>query len=155
MNTLPQSDDSWNKVRWGGVSTSSGFLRRIHSTHFSNPIPHEPIPTHDQYCDNTVLFFFSFNVWTHKTPTKNHVFCILFISDLTVSRKMIILIFHSSYGKFLEAVNSQNPLCWIRCTSQVAHYLFLSSFLPFHPGGENPLSGFTFWRFVASTVVKN
>ena len=34
--------------------------------------------------------------------------------------KWIILIYHSSYGNFLEAGNWQNPLCWIRTTSQVA-----------------------------------
>jgi hypothetical protein len=30
------------------------------------------------------------------------------------------LIYHSSHGKFLKAGNSQNRLCWIRTTSQVA-----------------------------------
>ena len=34
--------------------------------------------------------------------------------------KWIILIYNSSYENFLEAGNSQNPLCWIRTTSQVA-----------------------------------
>ncbi len=43
--------------------------------------------------------------------TKNHVLCIsFFTSDSTVLRK----IYHMSYRKFLEAVNSQNRLCWIR-----------------------------------------
>ena len=68
-------------------------------------------------------YTFSFHpgVRTHETHTENHVFCILFLFRIRPFReKWIILIYHLSYGKFLEAVNSQNPLCWIRCTSQVA-----------------------------------
>ena len=43
-----------------------------------------------------------------------------FIPDSTISEKWIILMYHSPYEIFLEAGNSQNPLCWIRTTSQVA-----------------------------------
>ena len=56
---------------------------------------------------------------------KNQIFTSDFILDSTVfAKKWIILIYNSSYGNFLEAGNSQNPLSWIWTTSQVANTRF-------------------------------
>ena len=72
----------------------------------------------------TTIFPYFFSFYPVSGPTKHQLkitfFASFFISNSTVREKWINLTYHSSYGKFLEAVNSQNPLCWIRCTSQVA-----------------------------------
>ena len=49
-----------------------------------------------------------------------NVFCNIFNFKFDRFAKNGSIYHHSSYGKFLEAVNSQDPLCWIQCTSQVA-----------------------------------
>ena len=54
------------------------------------------------------------------TYYKTHFNIIFLFRIRPFCEKRIILICHSSYGKFLEAGNWQNPLCWIRTTSQVA-----------------------------------
>ncbi len=56
------------------------------------------IYTHDFF----VLFFFPSGVQTHKTPSKNHEFCIFFLFRIRLFReKWIILKYHTSYGKNL------------------------------------------------------
>ena len=55
---------------------------------------------------------------------KNTFFYIIFLARIRpFCEKWIILIHHSPYGNFVEAGNWQNPLCWIRTTSQVARGL--------------------------------
>ncbi len=74
--------------------------------------------------NKNTIFPYSFSFHLVSGPTKHLLNITFFASFLFRIRpfceKWIILIYHSSCGKFLEAVNSQNPLCWIRCTSQVA-----------------------------------
>ena len=112
----------YGESEWSSVMTSHDNSRSNKNTIF----PYSFFLKHSFYLcskQKTYSFFFPSSFRTYKTPTKNHCFASFFISDLIVSRKWIILIYHSSYGKFLEAVNSQNPLCWIRRTSQVARNL--------------------------------
>ncbi len=78
--------------------------------------------------NESTIFSSSFSFHSVSGPAK-HLLKITFflhpflISDLTFREKCIILIliYHSSYVQFLETFNSHNPLCWIRCTFQVAH----------------------------------
>ena len=74
-------------------------------------------------------FFFRLSIRRPASPIKSPIKTIIITSHhfhfeamLEAIRlyreKWIILRYHSSYGKIQEAVNSQNSLCWIRCTSQ-------------------------------------
>ena len=74
----------------------------------------------------SLLFLFRSGVHPMKSPTQNLFFYIIFYFEFDCfEKKWIILINHSPFGNFLEAGNSQNPLCWIRTTSQVAMALAL------------------------------
>ena len=89
-------------------------------------------PTCDHWSQNTnifklnknTIFPYSSSFDPVSSPSnhllKNHFFTSFLFRIRPFCEKWIILIYHSSYGNFLEAGNWQNPLCWIRTTSQVA-----------------------------------
>ena len=73
-----------------------------------------------QSYQNTV-FSFSFS-WIRCPNPLKHQLKIIFLHHFYFGfdrlETWIILIYHSPYRILLKAGKSQNPLCWIRCTSQ-------------------------------------
>ena len=83
------------------------------------------MPKHDYFLLNKkTIFPYSSSFDPVSSPSnhllKKHFFTSFLFRIRPFCEKWIILIYHSSYGNFLEAGNWQNPLCWIRTTSQVA-----------------------------------
>ena len=89
-------------------------------------------PSCDRWSQNTNIFKLNKNTifpfsssFDPVSSPSNHLLKIYFLHHFLFQirlfwEKWIILIYHSPYENFLEAGNSQKPLCWIRTTSQVA-----------------------------------
>jgi len=92
-------------------------------------------PNGHHWCPSMIIFYWT-KIWIFRTlpyssflircPAHQITYWKIFFLHHFLFRirpfceKWIILIYNSSYENFLEAGNSQNPLCWIRTTSQVA-----------------------------------